>query len=796
MADELKKISEYDQAALSDELMFLVEQADGTYAYVLGSDFSGGGSVDIGVGSANFFPLIDTTGGGGEILTLKNSPASFINNTLMTTWNASAQPADFFVWLKGGSGGADSALLDIYINDTGTGQGSVFLQTSNDTATYINEAGATRNSARIRSWHFTEAGAIESSVTALDSGDVQITATGGIQIASLAYTGNKAVFLDASLFLTESITTATELSYLNGLTGFVQTQFDAIATTYLPLTGGTLVGNLNGVTPTELGYVSGATSNFQNQINNINAGVSQKLSVRAATTANITLSGAQTIDGVSVIAGDRVLVKNQSTGSQNGIYVCASGAWTRATDATTGGKGSTGVLGMTVQVEEGGTNADQMWACFTDAPITIGTTALVFGKTSNTTYTASSGIVLTGNNFTLDNTYFSGAFTLSGGVATLSLVGADKGGTGVANNAASTWTISGNFGTTMTVTGTTALTLPTTGTLATLAGSEAFTNKTYNGNTWTAGSGTLTLAASSSLITSGAFATTFVASATATLTLPTATSTLLANNLGLSVGTTLVGGTTATGSIIFQDTSNSTNSLNTNHFIWKMTTAAGALEESLRMGNATGGEMNLYSMGNTTHYWLRSGINFSYFNANTDLRLQIAETNAVVINSSSISLRLATTMFTAMNFTVCAGTTTVAPFSFQSGTLKTTASQFAAEVSSEGQLFYSPAASQRNFIAMWGYVAKTANYTATVTDYTIDCTANTFTVTLPTAGASVTGVPAGRCYVVVNSGTGTITVATTSSQTINGSTTFTINTQYSGAIFQSNGTNWIIVSQW
>src|SRR5690348_844249 len=58
-----------------------------------------------------------------------------------------------------------------------------------------------------------------------------------------------------------------------------------------------------------------------------------KEACRVATTANITQSGAQTIDGVSVVAGDRVLCKDQTTGSQNGIWVCAAGAWARAADA-------------------------------------------------------------------------------------------------------------------------------------------------------------------------------------------------------------------------------------------------------------------------------------------------------------------------------------------------------------------------------------------------------------------------------------------------------------------------------
>jgi hypothetical protein len=88
-----------------------------------------------------------------------------------------------------------------------------------------------------------------------------------------------------------------------------------------------------------------------------------------------------------------------------------------------------------------------------------------------------------------------------------------------------------------------------------------------------------------------------------------------------------------------------------------------------------------------------------------------------------------------------------------------------------------------------GYVAKTANYTATASDYTIDCTSGTFTVTLPTAVGC-----AGRIYVVKNSGTGVITIATTSSQTIDGSATQTLSTQYASLGFQSNGGHWIIVN--
>jgi hypothetical protein len=97
--------------------------------------------------------------------------------------------------------------------------------------------------------------------------------------------------------------------------------------------------------------------------------------VRAATTANITLSGLQTIDGVALAAGDRVLVKNQTTGSQNGIYTAAEGPWTRASDADVSGKLASGLL---VYVKEGSSNGKKQWRLSNTGPITLGTTALTF----------------------------------------------------------------------------------------------------------------------------------------------------------------------------------------------------------------------------------------------------------------------------------------------------------------------------------------------------------------------------------------------------------------------------------
>lgn len=100
-----------------------------------------------------------------------------------------------------------------------------------------------------------------------------------------------------------------------------------------------------------------------------------KHSVLVATTAAITLSGLQAVDGVTLTAGARVLVKNQAAGKDNGLYLVAVGGWTRCSDADTNAKVTPGLL---VLVERGTANGDSAWQLVTDAPIALGVTALSF----------------------------------------------------------------------------------------------------------------------------------------------------------------------------------------------------------------------------------------------------------------------------------------------------------------------------------------------------------------------------------------------------------------------------------
>ena len=144
------------------------------------------------------------------------------------------------------------------------------------------------------------------------------------------------------------------------------------------------------------------------------AGIDSKPSVRVIATSNITLTGTQTIDGVSVIVGDRVLVAGQTDATKNGVYVVASGAWTRALDADQNGELSPGSFWF---VREGGGNAYTQWRCNNSGTINIGVSNIVivqFGASA--LYAAGFGIALTGTTFSAVAASSGGLVVGAGGI--------------------------------------------------------------------------------------------------------------------------------------------------------------------------------------------------------------------------------------------------------------------------------------------------------------------------------------------------------------------------------------------
>jgi len=130
------------------------------------------------------------------------------------------------------------------------------------------------------------------------------------------------------------------------------------------------------------------------------AGISWKNPVTVATLTNITLSGTQTIDGVAVVAGNTVLVKNQSDNTKNGIYQVNAGAWTYATGSTTWAQYVSALVFI-----EYGTQAGSAWYCTAQPGGTLGTTAMTWSNFSvSTSYSAGTGLTLTGYTFSITNT--------------------------------------------------------------------------------------------------------------------------------------------------------------------------------------------------------------------------------------------------------------------------------------------------------------------------------------------------------------------------------------------------------
>jgi hypothetical protein len=259
-------------------------------------------------------------------------------------------------------------------------------------------------------------------------------------------------------------------------------------------------------------------------VDSVAQGLDVKASVAWGTTANITLSGLGTQAGGewtgTLTAGDRILVKNQATSADNGIYSASSVGWTRTNDANTWDE----LVSAFVFIEQGATLADTAWVCTVNPGGVLGVTPVTWVQFSGAgTYTAGTGLTLAGNQFSITNTgvtanSYGGASsvptftvnaqgqlttasttavvapagtltgttlaanvvsssltsvgTLASGTWNGSIIGSSYGGTGV-NNGSSTITLGGNlttsgaYASTFTMTGATNVTFPTSGTLAT-----------------------------------------------------------------------------------------------------------------------------------------------------------------------------------------------------------------------------------------------------------------------------------------------------------------------------------------
>jgi hypothetical protein len=350
------------------------------------------------------------------------------------------------------------------------------------------------------------------------------------------------------------------------------------------LSGSTLASGVTDSSLTSLGTITNltatagtiattptASTDIANKlyVDTVAQGLDAKASCLAATTADITLSGTQTIDGVSVVAGNRILVKDQTAPEDNGIYLCAAGAWTRSTDAAT----FDSLVSAFTFVEQGTVNADAGFVCTADAGGTLGTTALPWSQFSGAgNFTAGTGLTLTGTVFSLTSPVAvanggTGLTSLGTGVATflgtpssanLAAAVTDETGTGALVFASSPTLVTPALGAAtatsingVTVTGSSTPALSVTGTTA-VSGTNTGDQTTITGNAGTAtiletarningvsfnGSADITVAAAAGTLTGATLAAGVTASSLTSLgTIASLTATALTVNDNSTLG--------------------------------------------------------------------------------------------------------------------------------------------------------------------------------------------------------------------------------------------------------------------
>ena len=290
--------------------------------------------------------------------------------------------------------------------------------------------------------------------TQLDAKQATITGS-ATTIDTESLTASRAVISNASSKIAVSATTDTELGYLSGVTSAVQTQLgtkltnsnnlsdvSSTSTARTNLGLGTIATqNANNVavtggTITGLGDPSSTSeAATKNYVDNLVAGLRTRAVARVASTTNVAISSGlengDTLDGVTLVTGNRVLLKDQSTPSQNGLYtVVASGAASRDTEYDTISE----LAGQLILVSEGSTHADDLFLCTADTSATLGSSTIsytqVFPSSGGTV--TSVGLADAGSSeFTVTNSPVTSSGTIN---IAVNSIAATKIGTGTVDN--------------------------------------------------------------------------------------------------------------------------------------------------------------------------------------------------------------------------------------------------------------------------------------------------------------------------------------------------------------------------